>query len=191
MCQLKFTSSNLYAESKNVNIFHVCFLTLLECLSSYCWKTLEHIEGYKKASVMSRASDSDNPECRYNKEIPEFALGIWRKWGLEKTQAEQKIKEDWAGIKKKQGQREIRLQIQMDSGRSPLCHCSIKQWFEKHIMPLLTKKKRSCFRNRSENDSSYSKHTKFSSSHSHHCCTSMQACLHPGNLYPGLSEMGN
>lgn len=62
----------LHAESKNVNIFHVCFLTLLECLSFYCRKTLEHIE----ASVMSRASDSDNSKCRYNTEIPEFFLGI-------------------------------------------------------------------------------------------------------------------
>lgn len=43
--------------------------------------------------------------------------------------------------------------MQMGSGRSPLCHGSIKQWFEKHIMPLLTKKRRSSFRNRSENDS--------------------------------------
>lgn len=76
MCQLKFTSSNLLAESKNGNIFHVCFLTLLECLSSYCWKTPEHIETYKTASVMSRGSDSDNSVYRYNTEIPEFPLGI-------------------------------------------------------------------------------------------------------------------
>lgn len=75
MCQLKFTSSNLHAASKNGNIFHVCSLTLLECLSSYCWKTLEHIEAYKTASVMSRGSDSDNSVCRYNTEIPEFPLG--------------------------------------------------------------------------------------------------------------------
>lgn len=53
LCQLKFTLSNLCAESKNVNIVQVCFLTLLVCLSSYCWKTLEHIEAYKTASVMS------------------------------------------------------------------------------------------------------------------------------------------
>lgn len=76
MCQLKFTLNNLHAESENVNIFHVCLLTLLECLSFYCWKTLEHIEAYKTASVMSRASDSGNPECRYNTEIPEFPQAI-------------------------------------------------------------------------------------------------------------------
>lgn len=68
-CQLKFTSSNLRAESKNVNIFRLCFLTLLECLSSYCWKTLEHVEAYKTASVMSI-------QKILNAEIPEFLLGI-------------------------------------------------------------------------------------------------------------------
>lgn len=94
MCQLKFTSSNLQLSLRMLIFFHVCFLTLLECLSSYCWKTLEHIEVYKTASVMSRASDSDNPECRYNAEIREFALGISKKCGLGETQAEQKIKED-------------------------------------------------------------------------------------------------
>lgn len=64
MCHLKVTLNNLHAESKNANIFHVCFLTPLECLCFYCWKTLEHIEAYKTASVMSRASDSGNPEYR-------------------------------------------------------------------------------------------------------------------------------
>lgn len=78
MCQLKFTSSNLHAESKNVSIFSHLLLDSFG-MSSYCWKTLEHIEVYKAASLMSRASDSDNPECRYNTEIPEFTLRISKK----------------------------------------------------------------------------------------------------------------
>lgn len=52
MCQLKFTLSNFCAEPKDVNVFQVCFLTL-GMPFFFCWKTLEHIEAYKTASVMS------------------------------------------------------------------------------------------------------------------------------------------
>ena len=40
-CQLQFTLSNLHAESKNVNIFHICLFALLEWFLFSCWKTLE------------------------------------------------------------------------------------------------------------------------------------------------------